>query len=460
MLRCRPSEITLTSADVEETRRHLARRQSTGHAVLPLRLAGPRPMPQIRRGPDHARNDAITRLGAIPVLRPQAVVPYSADESDDDRPPDPNAHFQRPVPSRRFPQETDSVPQRGDDALPEPAPGQASVPWPQSGLPPTGPHALRPTIDRFHVDPSEGQNDGPAESPIPTDGASDAEHASNDAAMGSRTRRVQALLRNNYAPSPLHQTQTVSPPRRPLIGKEWTCPEELICPKRTRTRQEKARLEAPSTCLQGPWMHDEASSSSEVGTAAMIPPSNPLFRQLTSRDFAQTRRRDDCSSSGHTHGAGSSPSELWRAQLDEYAPLTPAAARRCSLPDIRTAAHPRTSHKSTRLITSSDYVGRGQDAANAAQRDLASPLDLLQRRASSHASRMPLSTNPAFSLGAAALSDPPHDASGRPALPGYHAPGYRTASRDRTAVCLGVIGSLTVSAYASSTTRMCFSSQI
>lgn len=89
MLRLRPSEITLTSADVEETRRRIMHRQGT-LAVAPLSsklqlpLVHPSRGPRVRRGPGRVRDDALNYLGNIPVLKPQQVVRTSVDSDGED----------------------------------------------------------------------------------------------------------------------------------------------------------------------------------------------------------------------------------------------------------------------------------------------------------------------------------------------------------------------------------------
>ncbi|KAF2193846.1 hypothetical protein K469DRAFT_691351 [Zopfia rhizophila CBS 207.26] len=93
MLRLRPSEITLTPADVEETRRRIARRQaalpSPSLSTRAPRAAHVRPgiVPRLRLGPEHSRDDAVTSLGNIPILRPQQGLHSSAEsDSEDDLP--------------------------------------------------------------------------------------------------------------------------------------------------------------------------------------------------------------------------------------------------------------------------------------------------------------------------------------------------------------------------------------
>jgi hypothetical protein len=72
MLRLRPSELTLTPEDVEETFRRIAHRQAlkAGRHVSSQSstLAG---RPILRQSAQRAVRDAITTLGDIPILRPQ-----------------------------------------------------------------------------------------------------------------------------------------------------------------------------------------------------------------------------------------------------------------------------------------------------------------------------------------------------------------------------------------------------
>lgn len=90
MLRLRPSELTLTSDDVEETFRRIAYRQaSAASAMAASRASGIQGRPVLRRGPQRATRDAITALGDIPILRPQPqqATFASVDEEDDSEPP-------------------------------------------------------------------------------------------------------------------------------------------------------------------------------------------------------------------------------------------------------------------------------------------------------------------------------------------------------------------------------------
>jgi hypothetical protein len=86
MLRLHPSELTLTSDDIEETFRRMARRQKHIAPVHPTTRPLTQPgQPVLRRGPQRSVRDAYRTLGNIPTLRPQPlqVIHTSADEDLD-----------------------------------------------------------------------------------------------------------------------------------------------------------------------------------------------------------------------------------------------------------------------------------------------------------------------------------------------------------------------------------------
>ena len=84
MLRLRPSELTLTPDDVEETFHRIALRQATRpHSSLPLRPFGHPGRPILRRGPQRVTRDAVTALGKIPLLQPQQARVTSVEDDDD-----------------------------------------------------------------------------------------------------------------------------------------------------------------------------------------------------------------------------------------------------------------------------------------------------------------------------------------------------------------------------------------
>lgn len=88
MIRLNPSELTLTPADVADTRRRMERRQAaSANATLPPRIHGPSRPPAFRArlkpGPLRARHESSTALDDAPVLRPQRAVLSSVDDSGD-----------------------------------------------------------------------------------------------------------------------------------------------------------------------------------------------------------------------------------------------------------------------------------------------------------------------------------------------------------------------------------------
>jgi len=86
MLRLKPSEITLTSADVEETRRRMATRPPIPHGT------------RLRRGPMRSRNDAVATPSNVPVPRPQQAIHATVDDAED-KPASspPTRHLQLPI---------------------------------------------------------------------------------------------------------------------------------------------------------------------------------------------------------------------------------------------------------------------------------------------------------------------------------------------------------------------------
>ena len=91
MLRLKPSELTLTPEDVEETLRRMARRRQQIGPTAPqelrsTRTSGRRPSPVYMPGAQRSVRDAIVDLSNIPVLRPQpqrAIIAHVDDESED-----------------------------------------------------------------------------------------------------------------------------------------------------------------------------------------------------------------------------------------------------------------------------------------------------------------------------------------------------------------------------------------
>lgn len=83
MLRLRPSELTLTPDDVEETFRRIAIRQtSRATPNLPSRPTGQPGRPILRCGTQRSTRDAITALGSIPILQPQQATFSSVEEEE------------------------------------------------------------------------------------------------------------------------------------------------------------------------------------------------------------------------------------------------------------------------------------------------------------------------------------------------------------------------------------------
>lgn len=89
MLRLKPSELTLTPDDVDESLRRMAARRQQSRAPAAqgqrrMRPSGRLPLPRLMPGPRRFVRDAITHLGNIPALQPQqAIVAHVNDESDE-----------------------------------------------------------------------------------------------------------------------------------------------------------------------------------------------------------------------------------------------------------------------------------------------------------------------------------------------------------------------------------------
>lgn len=89
MLRLKPSELTLTPEDVDETLRRMARRQPprppAASGQRRTRMMGRPLAPRVMLGARRSTRDAITDLGNIPVLRPQPqqAIVANIDESED-----------------------------------------------------------------------------------------------------------------------------------------------------------------------------------------------------------------------------------------------------------------------------------------------------------------------------------------------------------------------------------------
>ncbi|KAF3044263.1 hypothetical protein E8E12_001306 [Didymella heteroderae] len=88
MLRLKPSELTLTPDDVDETLRRMARRQRSKAPATQgqrrTRLNGRLPPPRLMPSPQRSVRDAITHAGNIPALQPQrATIAHVDDEPDE-----------------------------------------------------------------------------------------------------------------------------------------------------------------------------------------------------------------------------------------------------------------------------------------------------------------------------------------------------------------------------------------
>ena len=89
MLRLKPSELTLTPDDVDETLRRMSARRQQSRAPAAqgqrrTRPSGRPPPPRLMPGPQRSVRDAITHLGNTPALQPQQVIiPHVDDESDE-----------------------------------------------------------------------------------------------------------------------------------------------------------------------------------------------------------------------------------------------------------------------------------------------------------------------------------------------------------------------------------------
>ncbi|OCL03086.1 hypothetical protein AOQ84DRAFT_357078 [Glonium stellatum] len=238
MLRCRPSEISLTHADINEKRCYLARRQAAGMVTaMHSRIAGPRgSVPQIRGGPEHSRNETMIRLGFIPVLRPHSAVHSSASSGSSNCLPDGRIYCNDSdsksvcnVENAPYPEEHDSLPQpylnldllAGPSQRTSPArkiepmasfsedPPRLSPPKHEfgfSGFSHTGAHApnnIAQDLPKPSINPTTNNaSDTPAKIPV----------SHKSLSGGSRIRSPHH--QNSITRSPLYQVQATSPPRQ------------------------------------------------------------------------------------------------------------------------------------------------------------------------------------------------------------------------------------------------------
>jgi hypothetical protein len=164
MLRLKPSELTLTPGDVDETFRRMARKQanqSSRHAATPQSALSARPV--LRRGPQRAVRDAITALGDIPILRPEPhqVVHSSVEEEMDD------AEFLPTGPRERIDSVSDSM-APNHFARTSPANPSAISPLQSLHLPfrlrrghgdaPTSPVRVQYRDEETHISPQRGRD--------------------------------------------------------------------------------------------------------------------------------------------------------------------------------------------------------------------------------------------------------------------------------------------------------------
>ncbi|ORX95096.1 hypothetical protein BCR34DRAFT_200583 [Clohesyomyces aquaticus] len=237
MLRLRPSEITLTPADVEESRRRMARRQT---AAQPPGLAtrqpyGPLPGPRLRSGPARSRNDALTHLGNFPDLRPQEVVQSSTDSDTGNSPRQTSREGETAVDSPQTPSRYDSTsekvtstPHRNLELPFRPAPrdsGVASLARPahqqlsprentEDETSPSPPKHQFGFSGFGRASPSEEYTElvSAARDQAATDGASEGVQLDGATRVGFGTEKgcvPYASQRNTHAPSPLHQTHAM-----------------------------------------------------------------------------------------------------------------------------------------------------------------------------------------------------------------------------------------------------------
>ncbi|KAF2800680.1 hypothetical protein K505DRAFT_398576 [Melanomma pulvis-pyrius CBS 109.77] len=233
MLRLRPSEITLTPADVEESRRRMARKQ----AALPVANRSTRvprpparpPGPRLRRGPEHSRDDAITRLGNIPVLRPHQVIHDATGGDPEDVFAIPSQHESQTriniVPAASLPTEQTAPTPRinATEASTIHTMQLAFRPAParlverentEEGMSSSPPKDTSGDVGfgRPRTNTSEETNERTAQSLIPASADGFAETPDRGLSGRGRVRSVRQY--SNHAPTPPHHTHAVSSPRQ------------------------------------------------------------------------------------------------------------------------------------------------------------------------------------------------------------------------------------------------------
>ncbi|KAF2874516.1 hypothetical protein BDV95DRAFT_604689 [Massariosphaeria phaeospora] len=234
MLRLRPSEITLTAADMEETQRRMARNQAA-RATWASVNHGPRA--RLRRGAQRSRDDAITQLGNIPILEPQqAVIESIEDDSEDDLPD----HMTSPrvdslasttdTPAVSLPQQQTPLAPSGP-ALP---PSAHNTPLTRNRSPSIGTVTARPTprgnveedtsetpkhqvgvagFGRTRTNTSEDFSGDASQSgpPLSTDGL---DEAAGTRAIARISQTDSVRQQSSHAPSPLQQWHALSSPHQ------------------------------------------------------------------------------------------------------------------------------------------------------------------------------------------------------------------------------------------------------
>ncbi|KAF1944853.1 hypothetical protein EJ02DRAFT_420152 [Clathrospora elynae] len=239
MIRLRPSELTLTPEDVEETFRRLALRQtSRAPPTLPLRAPGLSGRPILRRGPQRSTRDSITALGTIPLLQPRQAVTTSVDEDIADDP------------SYGAAPSLDRINSVAHSTSPTHSSGSVPVHMPASPAPRTLHLPFRLGRDRCDSATQSSPDERPVEAPhtpptessgharLSFDDTSDNSPLSRSATSpesalrlrgggGSDRDRARNIARDTpHAPSPLHQVQRLSsPPQQEPSGDPTKSPE-------------------------------------------------------------------------------------------------------------------------------------------------------------------------------------------------------------------------------------------
>ncbi|KAF2628622.1 hypothetical protein BU25DRAFT_420593 [Macroventuria anomochaeta] len=255
MLRLKPSELTLTPEDVDETLRRMARRQQSRPPAAPgqrhLRASTCSLAPRVKPGAQRSMRDAITDLGNIPILRPQpqqAIIAHVDDESEDsdetlaesaqrvESSPDPITMPTQPLqlastssaaapPARhstRLAFRLGHSHRPGTDQDPFSSPKEQSEDSEGTLVEPAGcptettnvagpaTPGCRTAAEDFTADSSPTRQSGPSTTPASLRGGASRPHRNRVQSVGQ-----DAL----HAPSPLRQTQIPSPTHQPEGGR-------------------------------------------------------------------------------------------------------------------------------------------------------------------------------------------------------------------------------------------------